>query len=122
MYFVYYLCAIQPPSEMPMCRPIILAAWVLLLATGLVDNCSPGRGGKRRMVMRKLTPLVFKQHVPNIGENTIRASGLAEGKIVKDDSRFKELVPNYNQDVLFKDEEGTGEDRFMTQVSNYCFL
>lgn len=97
---------------------IILFLIVTLMLT-LVQSCGPGRGfgGPRRS--RKLTPLVFKQHVPNVSENTLGASGLQEGKITKDDPKFSKLVPNYNKDIIFKDEEGTGADRLMTEVS--CF-
>jgi len=63
-----------------------------------------------------MTPLVFKQHVPNVSENTIGASGLAEGQITRSDPKLKDLVSNYNPDIVFKDEEGTGADRIMTQV------
>lgn len=89
----------------------------VLLLLHTVLSCGPGRGGNRRRSPRKLTPLVFKQHVPNVSENTISAAGFKEGKVTRHDSRFKDLVPNYNPDVIFKDEEGTGADRLMTRVS-----
>uniref|UniRef100_A0A336N2G1 CSON005167 protein n=1 Tax=Culicoides sonorensis TaxID=179676 RepID=A0A336N2G1_CULSO len=94
---------------------LILFLIVTLMLT-LVQSCGPGRGfgGPRRS--RKLTPLVFKQHVPNVSENTLGASGLQEGKITKDDPKFSKLVPNYNKDIIFKDEEGTGADRLMTEL------
>jgi len=89
----------------------------LLLSVVTVDACGPGRGAGRRRAPRKLTPLVLKQHVPNVPENALSASGLSEGKISRGDSqRFKALVVNYNQDILFRDDEGTGADRLMTQV------
>ncbi len=102
-----------PVSQSCRIFPIIIAIMLLLDVT---HACGPGRGGGRRRSPRKLTPLVFKQHVPNVSENTLGASGLNEGKVSRDHQRFKELVPNYNSDIIFKDEEGTGADRLMTQV------
>ena len=88
--------------------------WLLLTEGSL--QCGPGRGHRSPHRRRKMTPLVFKQHVPNVSENTLGASGLAEGRITRSDSKFKDLVVNYNPDIIFKDEEGTGADRIMSQV------
>lgn len=89
----------------------------LLYMVSQVQSCGPGRGigGPRRT--RKLLPLVFKQHVPNVSENSLGASGMQEGSISRNDTKFRNLETNYNKDIIFKDEEGTGADRVMTQVS-----
>ncbi|XP_031641273.1 protein hedgehog [Contarinia nasturtii] len=93
----------------------MLVILVLFAIFTSVMPCGPGRGigGQRRF--RKPTPLVFKQHVPNVSENTINASGLQEEKITRNDEKFKDLETNYNEDIIFKDDEGTGADRVMTQ-------
>ena len=97
------------------------SAEVYFLLTLLLANtvlcCGPGRGSHRRKGSRKMTPLVYKQHVPNISETTFGASGSPEGRISRGDARFQDLVVNYNADIIFKDEEGTNADRIMTQVS-----
>ena len=89
--------------------------WLLATDSG-VWACAPGRGHYRRRAPRKLTPLVYKQYVPNVSEQTLGASGLPEGAISQDDPRFLNLVPSYSEDIIFKDEEGTGADRLMSQV------
>lgn len=63
-----------------------------------------------------MTPLVYKQHVPNISENTLGASGLPDGAIKRGDPRFKDLVENHNTDIIFRDEERDGSDRLMSAV------
>ncbi|KAG8187989.1 hypothetical protein JTE90_009868 [Oedothorax gibbosus] len=77
--------------------------------------CGPGRGGFRRRSTHKLLPLVFKQHVPNVPENSLAASGPSDARIRRGDERFKMLVPNYNTDVVWADRTGTGSDRIMTR-------
>ncbi|XP_044007504.1 sonic hedgehog protein A [Aphidius gifuensis] len=94
---------------------VLLTIWLPALEIPGILACGPGRGGGRRPISRKLTPLVFKQHVPNVSENTLPASGLVEERVSRHDTRFRDLVPNYNADIIFKDEEGTGADRLMTQ-------
>jgi hypothetical protein len=99
-----------------LCTLLFTVIALQLLITGEVSACGPGRSGGRRRNPRKLTPLVFKQYVPNLSENTLPASGPSESPISRHDQRFKDLVPNYNPDIVFRDEEGTGADRLMTQV------
>jgi len=64
-----------------------------------------------------MTPLVYKQHVPNVPENTLGASGPAEASISRSDrERFDDLVVNNNPDIVFKNRRGNDNDRIMSQV------
>lgn len=94
-----------------------VALLMILLFTSPTDSCFPG-GRLIRRLPKKEPALIFKQHVPNVPETSITASGPREGRIRRNDRRFKELITNYNPDVIFKDEELTGADRIMSLVSN----
>ncbi|KAH8310952.1 hypothetical protein KR044_003571 [Drosophila immigrans] len=96
------------------CFMALLLLLLLALNFRHAHSCGPGRGlGRRRE--RNLYPLVLKQTVPNLSEYQSGASGPLEGVIKRDSPKFKDLVPNYNRDILFKDEEGTGADRVMSK-------
>ena len=107
----------SPARLRPRLRFCLLLLLLLLLVPA-ARGCGPGRVvGSRRRPPRKLVPLAYKQFSPNVPEKTLGASGRYEGKIARSSERFKELTPNYNPDIIFKDEENTGADRLMTQVS-----
>ncbi|XP_020315247.1 desert hedgehog protein [Oncorhynchus kisutch] len=99
-------------------------AWLGLLAiftwSSMVQGCGPGPGYGFRHRSRKLTPMPYKTYFPKLSENNLGASGRSEGKITRNSERFNELVCNYNPDIIFKDEEKTLADRFMTKRCKDC--
>ncbi|XP_029361737.1 desert hedgehog protein [Echeneis naucrates] len=98
-------------------QPSLLAAWTCIW---LVQGCGPGPGYNIPPRHRKLRAMHYKQFFPNFSENNLGASGRAEGKITRNSERFNELVCNYNPDIVFKDEENTNADRFMTKRCKDC--
>ncbi|OCT75496.1 hypothetical protein XELAEV_18030676mg [Xenopus laevis] len=96
-------------------QSLLLLSFICTLVTPPGLACGPGRGIGKRRHPKKLTPLAYKQFIPNVAEKTLGASGRYEGKITRNSDCFKELTPNYNPDIMFKDEESTGADRLMTQ-------
>ncbi|XP_056149330.1 tiggy-winkle hedgehog protein isoform X2 [Lampris incognitus] len=93
----------------------LLSGLVVLVLVSAGSPCGPGRGYGKRKHATKLTPMALKQFVPNVAEKTLGASGRYGGKITRNSERFKELTPNYNIDIEFKNEEKTNADRLMTQ-------
>uniref|UniRef100_A0A4W4DRY6 Hedgehog protein n=1 Tax=Electrophorus electricus TaxID=8005 RepID=A0A4W4DRY6_ELEEL len=102
-------------TDLPTVVGIALVSFICLFFTSCGLACGPGRGYGKRRHPKKLTPLAYKQFIPNVAEKTLGASGKYEGKITRNSERFKELTPNYNPDIIFKDEENTNADRLMTQ-------
>lgn len=56
--------------------------------------------------------LKLKEHVPS--EKEYDVVGHITGKIVRGTPEFDTLVKNENEKIIFKDEEGTGADHYMT--------
>lgn len=57
--------------------------------------------------------LSLRQKVPNKAEKAV--VGKIISKIKRSDGRFNSLIKHSNSNIVFKDEEGTGADRMMTQ-------
>jgi hedgehog protein len=59
--------------------------------------------------------MIYREHQPNADETAEAASGPPQGAIERGSKRYKNLFANYNEDIVFKNEEGTWDDRLMTR-------
>lgn len=112
------LTACSRPRHSPLQRLFIVLLCAALCASA--RGCGPGRSfgfSHRRNLNHRPKPLVQKEHVPNIPEQTFAASGLTEGAIKRDTPKFRKLIWVESDYIVFKDEEGTGADRFMSRVN-----
>ncbi|GBM65733.1 Protein hedgehog [Araneus ventricosus] len=100
----------------------LVYAMIFLYGGQPASACGPGKFFGSRRTPRKLTPLVYKEHIPNTEEFSLAASEPPEGRLARNDPKFKDLVPNYSKDIIFRDEEGTGSDRLMSNVSQPLFF
>ena len=97
-------------------------AMLILLFSGFTLSCGPGPRLMSQRKHKKTSPFVLKQHVPNVSEYTLGASGQPDGPIKRGDPRFKDLVENHDVNIVFRDEERDGSDRIMSKVSVNTFL
>ena len=65
---------------------------------------------------------MLEQFVPDTPENSQQASGPSKGKITRNSPEFDKLNLFYHNVIIFKDEEGTGEDRLMSKVAHLSFV
>ncbi|KFD51835.1 hypothetical protein M514_07362 [Trichuris suis] len=97
-------------------------ATISLLAAVVVGPCKachPSYNFGFRSTIERNQPMIYKERYPNVQETHPLASGPAELRIRRNDVRFKRLVNNTNRNIVFKDEEGTGADRIMTNRCRY---
>ena len=67
-------------------------------------------------------PLMLKECVPDVFEQSQQASGPANGKITRNSPEFAKIKANYNSDIVFLDDERTGADRLMSTVRLVSFV
>jgi len=90
-----------------------LALLLAIANCGFILACGPGKtgtGGRSND-----SPMKLKQSIPSLEETSISASGKYRGKVPRGSAAYKALQPNYNPDIVFKDEKH-GDSRRMTKV------
>jgi len=89
---------------------------ILLLATGALLLASRGKGASKRVAVKpsekyNLTEFSLKQRWPGPSEKSY-------AQLSKTHLKRGDLIENRNPHIVFKDEEGTGADRFMSPRLN----
>lgn len=127
MFFDWKCLKLQPISWLDMWNVVV---WRVIVAAALwtvVAACGPTGGfNKQRRGTLPRTPLVFKQHEPNVGEHHPYASGPAKGRIQRGDPRYtKELImfSGYAKndgidDMVLISDDGHGYRRLMSEVNH----
>ncbi|KAI9578256.1 hypothetical protein GQX74_015142 [Glossina fuscipes] len=118
-YYLSILCCLKRKTISSYLRYSFHILLIICLITSAF-GCGPGRSfgfSHRRNLNYRPKPLVQKEHVPNIPEQTLGASGVSEGAIKRDSPNFKKLIWVESDYIVFKDEEGTGADRFMSRIN-----
>ena len=88
---------------------------ICFFSCNFVIACGPGRGSYER---RDYPDFVKDQREPDVNEENAIASGSFIKQITRSSPEFKkELVRSFDTDIVFKDDEKTGADRYMTRVS-----
>ena len=101
-------------------RPVQVFIVVVACVLPLVPFCrSCGANSYNRRRDRTKNPLRLKERQPDMAEFAVGASGPSTGKISGRGRNDSRLVPCYNTNIIFKDNEETGADRLMTRV---CFV
>jgi hypothetical protein len=78
-------------------------------------TCGPGRANMERK-KGGMSALELRSQVPDADENSIQASGKANGRVKRGTAEYDALITNTNPDIIFKEDVGTGDNRRMTKV------
>ena len=97
-------------TSMGRSNKLILIINFLCVLVNLSRECGPGTSVSRRKILK---PMVLYQRLPDADEESIRGSGMFRRIVTEGSKEYKELVRNYNKDIVF--ERGDGK-RIMTKV------
>ena len=85
----------------------------------LLIACGVGKGSYTK---KEFPPFTKYQQKPDEDEESSVASGPFSHKIRIGSAEFKKKIVRYfDTNIVFRDDEGNGSDRYMTRVSNFIF-